>query len=108
MLLIRLAAQNLGRRRLRALFLGVAVALAVGVGVASFITGWALGGGIAASFSRMGADIVVVPRGTLGNITSSPLPGQPTDETPDAGGGAKIPGNDGIAPAPPPRPGGGV
>jgi len=103
MLLIRLAAQNLGRRRLRALFLGVAVALAVGVGVASFITGWALGDGIAASFSRMGADIVVVPRGTLVNITSSLLTVQPTDETLDAGVVAKITGIDGIARVAPQR-----
>ncbi|MCW5737828.1 MAG: hypothetical protein KIS73_27150, partial [Enhydrobacter sp.] len=64
MLLIRLAAQNLGRRRLRALLLGLSVALAVGVGVAGLVAGRALGEGIADSFSRMGADLVVVPRGT--------------------------------------------
>lgn len=103
MLLIRLAAQNLGRRRLRALFLGLAVALSVGVGVASFITGWALSDGIAASFSRMGADLVVVPRGTLVNITASLLTVQPTDETIDGGALAKIAAIEGVARAAPQR-----
>src|SRR5260370_14367750 len=80
-LLIRLAAQNVGRRRLRAVFLGAAVMLGVGIGFASFVAGWALREGIATSFSRMGADLVAVPRATLVNITSSLLTVQPTDET---------------------------
>ena len=80
-LLIRLAAQNVGRRRLRAVFLVLAVTLGVGVGFASFVAGWALRAGMATSFSRMGADLVVVPRGTLVNITSSLLTVQPTDQT---------------------------
>ena len=79
-LLFRLAAQNIGRRRLRALFLGIAVMLAVGVGFASFTAGWALRGGIATTFSRMGADLVVVPFGTLVNITSTLLTVQPTEQ----------------------------
>ena len=83
-LLFRLAAQNLGRRRLRALLLGLAVMLAVGVALASFVGGWALRGGVVTSFSRMGADIVVVPRGTLVNITSTLLTVQPTDQELDA------------------------
>jgi putative ABC transport system permease protein len=80
-LLIRLAAQNVGRRRLRALFLGAAVMLGVGVGFASFVAGWALWQGMAQSFSRMGADLLVVPRATLVNITASLVTVQPTDET---------------------------
>jgi putative ABC transport system permease protein len=40
--------------------------------------------GIAASFSRMGADLVVVPRNTLVNLTASLLTVQPTDETLDS------------------------
>jgi putative ABC transport system permease protein len=80
-LLIRLAAQNVGRRRLRAIFLGVAVMLGVGIGFASFVAGWALRDGMARSFSRMGADLLVVPRATLVNITASLLTVQPTDET---------------------------
>lgn len=84
-LLIRVAAQNLGRRRLRAILLGFAVMLAVGVGFASFVAGWALYAGMASSLSRMGADLVVVPKATLVNITSSLLTVQPTDATLDAG-----------------------
>src|ERR1700732_3940469 len=80
-LLIRLAAQNVGRRRLRAIFLGVAVMLGVGIGFASFVAGWALRDGMARSFSRMGADLLVVPRATLVNLTASLLTVQPTDET---------------------------
>jgi putative ABC transport system permease protein len=80
-LLIRLAAQNVGRRRLRALFLGAAVMLGVGIGSASFVVGWALREGIATSFGRMGADLIVVPGSTLVNITSSLLTVQPTAQT---------------------------
>jgi putative ABC transport system permease protein len=80
-LLIRLAAQNVGRRPMRAIFLGAAVMLGVGIGFASFVAGWALREGMAVSFSRMGADLLAVPRATLVNITSSLLTVQPTDET---------------------------
>lgn len=103
MLLIRLAAQNLGRRRLRALLLGLSVALAVGVGVAGLVAGRALGEGIADSFSRMGADLVVVPRGTLVNLTASLLTVQPTDETLDAAVVARLAAIDGVARAAPQR-----
>lgn len=103
MLLIRLAAQNLGRRRLRALLLGLAVALAVGVGVAGLVAGRALGEGIADSFSRMGADLVVVPRGTLVNLTSSLLTVQPTEETLEAAVVSRLAAIDGVARASPQR-----
>jgi putative ABC transport system permease protein len=80
-LLIRLAAQNICRRPLRALLLALAVMVGVGVGFASFVAGWALRAGMTTAFSRMGADLVVVPRPTLVNITASLLTVQPTDET---------------------------
>jgi putative ABC transport system permease protein len=100
---MRLAAQNVGRRRLRAIFLGIAVMLGVGVAFASFIAGWALRTGIATSFSRMGADLLVVPRGTLVNITSSLLTVQPTDETLDAGLAASLAAIAGVARVAPQR-----
>lgn len=103
MLLIRLAAQNLARRRVRALLLGLGVALAVGIGVAGLVAGRALGDGIAASFSRMGADLVVVPRGTLVNLTASLLTVQPTDETLDDGVVPRVAGIEGVARAAPQR-----
>src|SRR6266849_11180930 len=84
-LLIRVAAQNAGRHRVRTILIGLAVMLGVGVGFAGFVAGWTLREGIATSFSRMGADLVVVPRGTLVNITASLLTVQPTDETLKAG-----------------------
>ena len=80
-LLLRMAAQNVGRRWLRAILLALAVMVGVGVGYASFVAGWALRAGTATAFSRMGADLGIVPRGTLVNITSSLLTVQPTDET---------------------------
>jgi putative ABC transport system permease protein len=100
---MRLAAQNVGRRRLRAIFLGIAVMLGVGVAFASFIAGWSLRAGIATSFSRMGADLLVVPRGTLVNITSSLLTVQPTDETLDAGVAASLAAIAGVARVAPQR-----
>jgi hypothetical protein len=83
-LLVRVAAQNIGQSRLRAIFLGLAVMLGVGVGFSSFVAGWALHAGITLSFARMGADLVVVPHAVLVNITSNLLTVQPTDETLDA------------------------
>ena len=102
-LLIRLAAQNVGRRRLRAIFLGVAVMLGVGIGFASFVAGWALREGIAVSFARMGADLVVVPRATLVNITASLLTVQPTDATLAADLAQRIAAMPGVAQVAPQR-----
>lgn len=102
-LLIRVAAQNVARRRLRAALLGVAVMLGVGVGFAAFVTGWALRDGIATSLARMGADLVVVPQGTLVNITSSLLTVQPTEETLPAGLADSLTAVPGIAQAAPQR-----
>jgi putative ABC transport system permease protein len=84
-LLIRLAAQNLGRHRWRAILLGLAVAFGVGVGFAAFVAGWALNSGMTTSLSRMGADLAIVPKGTLVNITASLLTVQPTERTLDLG-----------------------
>jgi putative ABC transport system permease protein len=100
---MRLAAQNVGRRRLRAIFLGIAVMLGVGVAFATFIAGWSLRAGIATSFSRMGADLLVVPRGTLVNITSSLLTVQPTDETLDVSVAASLAAIAGVARVAPQR-----
>ena len=102
-LLIRLAAQNVGRRRLRAIFLGLAVMLGVGIGFASFVAGWALRDGMARSFSRMGADLLVVPRATLVNITASLLTVQPTDETWSADLAQRIAAISGVAQVAPQR-----
>ena len=102
-LLIRLAAQNVGRRRLRATLLGAAVMVGVGIGFASFVAGWSLRDGMATSFARMGADLVVVPRATLVNITATLLTVQPTSETLPAGLATRIAAVPGVAEVTPQR-----
>src|SRR5215831_18358717 len=102
-LLTRVAAQNVDRRRARAIFLGIAVMISVGIGFASFVAGWALRAGMATSFARMGADLVVVPRGTLVNITSSLLTVQPTDKTIDTGLAISLASISGVAQVSPQR-----
>src|SRR5262249_12073503 len=74
----------------------------VGIGFASFVAGGALRDGMARSFSRMGADLVVVPRATLVNITASLLTGQPTDQTPPPDLGQRIPRISRVAQVAPP------
>jgi putative ABC transport system permease protein len=98
-----MAAQNLGRRRARTIFLAVAVMVNVGIGFASLVAGSALQAGLATSFSRMGADLMVVPRGALVNITSSLLTVQPTDQTLDAGLAKALVSIAGVAQASPQR-----
>jgi putative ABC transport system permease protein len=100
-LLLRLAAQNVGRRLLRSVFLGLAIMIAVGVGFSGAILGWSLRDGVLTSFSRMGADLVIVPQGTLVNLTSTLLTVQPTTLELDATLGEtlrQIPGVAKVAP----------
>ena len=77
--------------------------LGVGIGFASFVAGWALREGIAVSFARMGADLVVVPRATLVNITASLLTVQPTDATLAADLAQRIAAMPGVAQVAPQR-----
>jgi putative ABC transport system permease protein len=102
-LLLRLAAQNVGRRRWRTVLLGLSVTLGVGVGFAGFVAGWALRTGMTANLSRMGADLVVVPKGTLVNITASLLTVQPTEQTLDIGLAERLAAVDGVARVAPQR-----
>lgn len=100
-LLVRLAAQNVARRLLRSIFLGLAVMISVGVGFSGAILGWSLRDGILTSFSRMGADLVIVPQGTLINLTSTLLTVQPTALELDASLGEtlrRVPGVAKVAP----------
>jgi putative ABC transport system permease protein len=77
----RLAVQNLGRRPTRTFLLVFAVAL----GSAALFATLTVARGIQASmdvgFSRMGADLMVVPRDTLVNLTSALLTAEPTGHT---------------------------
>jgi putative ABC transport system permease protein len=80
----RLAVQNLGRRPVRSTML----ALMVAVGVAAVFTAVILRGiiqdSMAVGFSRMGADLIVVPRATRVNLTSALLTVEPTPHTLDS------------------------
>ena len=83
-LLLSLALQNLGRRKARSLLLIAAVA----IGSAVVFTGATLMQSIDRSmtvgFTRMGADMMVVPEGALTNITAALLVVEPTDLVLDA------------------------
>lgn len=80
----RLALQNLERRKARSFFL----VLAVAIGTAVIFTGATLMRSIDMSmdlgFSRMGADMLVVPQAALTNITAALLTVEPTDQVLDA------------------------
>ena len=93
----RLAAQSLGRRPVRTLLLAASVALAVAVGFAAYLVGWSVRGALADTDARAGADLVVVPRETLVNLTPRLLAVQPTDATLDAHTVARIAAVEGVA-----------
>ncbi len=79
-LLASLALQNLGRRKARSLLLIVAVAVASGVVFTGATLMRSIDSSMAVGFTRLGADMMVVPDGALTNITAALLvvePGEP-------------------------------
>jgi putative ABC transport system permease protein len=100
-LFVRLAAQSLGRRPLRALLLALTVAIGVGAVFATAIARRAVQDSMALGVARMGADLLVVPRETLVNLTVALLVAEPTPHTLDARLAdevARLPGVDAVAP----------
>jgi putative ABC transport system permease protein len=100
-LFTRLAVQNLGRRPTRTSLLVFAVALASGAAFATLTVSRGIETSTDVGFSRMGADLVVVPKETLVNLTSALLTVEPTEHTLDADLAAevaKIPGVGRVAP----------
>ncbi|MDS3859200.1 ABC transporter permease [Thermosynechococcaceae cyanobacterium BACA0444] len=98
---LRLALQNLGRRKTRTLLLIGAVAVATGAIFAVTTLLWGSQTSMTVSFSRLGADLLVVPQKTLVNITSALLTAAPTDLSLDsslASQIASIPGVSQVAP----------
>jgi len=83
-LLLGLALQNLGRRKARMLFLIAAVALGSGVVFTGATLMQSINRSMTAGFTRMGADLMVVPEGALTNITAALLVVEPTDLVLDA------------------------
>ncbi|MBA3993206.1 MAG: ABC transporter permease [Cyanobacteria bacterium DS2.3.42] len=79
-LFTRLALQNLLRKPARTLMLVLAVTLSTGGVFASYTVASGIKDSMDRSFSRMGADLIVVPSKAMVNITSALLTVQPTDE----------------------------
>src|SRR5262249_1425360 len=75
------AAQNLGRRPTRTFLLVFAVALGSGAAFATLTVSRGIATSIDLGFSRMGADLVVVPKDTLVNLTIALLTVEPTERT---------------------------
>src|SRR5215470_13747555 len=88
-LLSRLALQNLGRRKARSLLLMAAVAIGTGVIFTGVVLMRSIDASMALGFTRMGADLMVVPDGALTNITAALLTVEPTELVLDADALAK-------------------
>src|SRR5436305_8901465 len=100
-LFTRLAVENLSRRPLRTGLLTTAVALCVGSVFAALTLGRAVGESMALGFDRMGADLLIVPSGTLVNLTPALLTVEPTPHTLDlslAEELGRLPGVERVAP----------
>jgi putative ABC transport system permease protein len=82
-LLTRLALQNLGRRTGRTALLLMAVAICTGAIFAGVVLLRSIESSMAVGFTRLGADMLVVPQGTLTNITAALLTAEPTELTLD-------------------------
>jgi putative ABC transport system permease protein len=80
-LFLRLAIQNLSRRRGRAFLLAVTVAVGGGAVFTAMVLRQAIQQSISLGLSRMGADALVVPRETPVNLTAALLTVEPTAAT---------------------------
>ncbi len=78
-LLANLALQNLGRRKARSLLLIAAVAIGSGVVFTGATLMRSIDDSMTVGFTRLGADMMVVPEGALTNITAAFLTVEPTD-----------------------------
>jgi putative ABC transport system permease protein len=79
-----LALQNLGRRKARASLLVAAVAISSAIVFTGIVMMRSIETSMAAGFSRLGADLMVVAQNALTNITVALLTVEPTSETLDA------------------------
>jgi putative ABC transport system permease protein len=77
-LFTRLAVQSLGRRPARTALLAASVAVCVGSLLAAITLGRAIENSMGIGFSRMGADLVVVPSDTMVNLTPALLTVEPS------------------------------
>src|SRR4051812_11919701 len=82
-LLGSLALQNLGRCKARTVLLLVAVAVCSGAVFTGVVLMRSIENSMAVGFTRLGADMLIIPAGTLTNITAALLTAEPTDLTID-------------------------
>ena len=82
-LLAGVALQNLGRRGARTLLLLAAVAICSGAVFTGAVLMRSIESSMAVGFTRLGADMLVVPTNALTNITAALLTAEPTDFTLD-------------------------
>src|SRR6185369_4399304 len=80
-LLGRLALQNLARRKARTLLLLAAMAICSGAVFTGAVLMRGIENSMAVGFTRLGADMLIIPAGTLTNITAALLTAEPTDLT---------------------------
>lgn len=78
MTLVALALQNLRRKPFRACSLALAVAVGCGAVFSTATLMLGVERSLALGFSRLGADLLVVPKGTLVNIRAALLTGEPS------------------------------
>ena len=88
-LLLSLALQNLGRRKARSLLLITSVAIGSAVVFTGATLMQSIDRSMSVGFTRMGADMMVVPEGALTNITAALLVVEPTELVLDADALAK-------------------
>ena len=80
---VRLSAQHLRHRPIRAILLALAVAVGAGSGFTASVLHAAIEASMSVSMRRMGADLMVVPRETTVNLSAALLTVEPTDRTLD-------------------------
>jgi putative ABC transport system permease protein len=83
-LLGSMALQNLARRKTRTLMLAAAVAICSAAVFTGAVLMRSIEGSMDVGFTRLGADLLIVPDGVLTNITAALLTAEPTDLTFDA------------------------
>lgn len=81
----RLAIQNLGRRKARTFLLLAAVAICSGAVFTGAVLMQSIKNSMDIGFARLGADMLILPEGTLTNITAALLTAEPTDLTLEEG-----------------------
>jgi putative ABC transport system permease protein len=98
---VRMAVQNLSRRRARALLLSLTIAVGSGAVFTALVLRQAITDSVGVGLARMGADLIVMPRDTTANLTSALLTVEPTSSTLAAElceQVAKLPGVERVAP----------